>query len=81
MAGWCAAGVIVAGAMRRPTSHRRRRQVLLAVAWCFAITMLLMIPDIRLLQNLAYGRLFVFVKLDGAVLNQGPSSWVGSSGP
>jgi hypothetical protein len=71
MAGWCAAGVIVAGAMRRPTSHRRRRQVLLAVACCFAITMLLVIPDIRLLQNLAYGLLFVFVKLDGAVLNQG----------
>jgi hypothetical protein len=71
MAGWCAAGVIVAGAMRRPTSHRRRRRVLLAVAWCFAVTMLLVIPDIRLLQNLAYGLLFVFVKLDGAVLNQG----------
>ena len=71
MAGWCAAGVIVAGAMRRPTSHRRRRRVLLAVAWCFAITMLLVIPDIRLLQNLAYGLLFVFVKLDWAVLNQG----------
>ena len=81
MAGWCAAGVIVAGAMRRPTSHRRRRRVLLAVAWCFAITMLLVIPDIRLLQNLAYGLLFVFVKLDWAVLNQGASCWVGSSGP
>jgi hypothetical protein len=45
--------------------------VLLAVAWCFAITMLLVIPDIRLLQNLAYGLLFVFVKLDWPVLNQG----------
>jgi hypothetical protein len=32
--------------------------------------MLLVIPDIRLLQNLAYGLLFVFVKLDWAVLNQ-----------
>jgi hypothetical protein len=71
MAGWCAAAVIVAGAMPRPTSHRRRRRALLAVAWCFAITMLLVIPDIRLLQSLAYGLLFVFVKLDWSVLNQG----------
>jgi hypothetical protein len=71
MAGWCAAALIVAGAMRRPTSHRRRRRALLAVAWCFAITMLLVILDIRLLQNLAYGLLFVFVKLDWPVLKQG----------
>jgi len=70
MAGWCAAGVLVAWAMCRPTSHHRRRRALLAVAWCFTITMLLVIPDIRLLQNLAYGLLFVFVKLDWAVLNQ-----------
>jgi hypothetical protein len=41
------------GAMRRPTSHPRRWRVLLAVAWCFAITMLLVIPDIRLLQMAA----------------------------
>jgi hypothetical protein len=70
MASSCAVGMIVAGAMRRPTSHPRRRWALLAVAGCFAITMLLVIPDIRLLQNLAYGLLFVFVKLDWAVLNQ-----------
>jgi hypothetical protein len=71
MAGWCAAALIVAGAMRRPTRHCRRRRALLAVAWCFAITMLLVILDIRLLQNLAYGLLFVFVKLDWPVLKQG----------
>jgi hypothetical protein len=31
----------------------------------------LVLPDIRLLQNLAYGLLFVFVKLDWPVLHQG----------
>ena len=50
----------------------------LALSWAAG---LLVIPDIRLLQNLAYGLLFVFVKLDWAVLTQGSSCWVGSSGP
>ena len=38
MASCSAVGVIVAGAMRRPTGHRARRRVLLTVAWPFAIT-------------------------------------------
>jgi hypothetical protein len=70
MAGCGAIGVIVAGAMRRPTGHRGRRRVLLAVAWSMAITMVLVVPDIRLLQNLAYGLMFIFVKLDWRVLHQ-----------
>jgi hypothetical protein len=70
MAGCCAIGVIVAGTMRRPTGYRGRRRVLLAVAWSLAMTMVLVVPDIRLLQNLAYGLMFVFVKLDWRVLNQ-----------
>jgi hypothetical protein len=40
----------------------------LALSWAAG---LLVIPDIRLPQNLAYGLLFVFVKLDWAVLTQG----------
>ena len=71
IAGCCLAAAIVAVAMRRPTTHRCRHRVLLAAAWCFAITLLLVIPDIRLLQNLAYGLMFVFVRLDWPVLNQG----------
>lgn len=71
MAACCAVGAIVAVAMRRSTRHRGRRRVLLAIAWAFAITLSLVLPDIRLLQNLAYGLLFVFVKLDWPVLHQG----------
>ena len=71
MAGCCLVGAVVAIAMRRPTGQRRRRRILLAVAWCLAITLLLVLPDIRLLQNLAYGLMFVFVKLDWRVLHQG----------
>ena len=71
MAGCCLVGAIVAIAMRRPTGHRRRRGLLLAVAWCFAVTMILVVPDIRLLQNLAYALMLVFVKLDWRVLHQG----------
>jgi hypothetical protein len=71
MAACCAVGAIVAVAMRRSTRHRGRRRVLLAIAWAFAITLSLVLPDIRLLQNLAYGLLFVFVRLDWPVLHQG----------
>jgi hypothetical protein len=62
IAGCCLPVAIVAVAMRRPTTHRCRHRVLLAAAWCFAITLLLVIPDIRLLQNLAYGLMFVFCR-------------------
>jgi hypothetical protein len=81
IASSCAAGVIMAGAMRRPTSHPRRRWALLAVAWCFAITMLLVIPDIRLLQNLAYGLLSSSSSSTGQCSTRPSSFWVGSSGP
>jgi hypothetical protein len=80
MAGCCAVGAIVAVAVRRPTRDRGRHRVLLAAAWCFAITLLLVLSDIRLLQDLACGLLFVFVRLDWPVLHQGVLVLGGSSG-
>ncbi|MFC0007386.1 hypothetical protein [Micromonospora siamensis] len=70
LAGGCLAGALVAVALLR-TSGRIANRLAVGAAWLLAGILLLVLPDARLLQNAAYALLFIFVKLDWRVLNQG----------
>ncbi|HJQ08568.1 MAG TPA: hypothetical protein VJ836_03765 [Candidatus Saccharimonadales bacterium] len=69
-AGSCLLGALVALAMLRPIHQRLWRWLTLTLAWLITVTLVLVLPDIRLLQNFAYALLFVYAKLDWYVLNQ-----------
>ncbi|XEC95718.1 hypothetical protein AB6A23_03850 [Paenibacillus tarimensis] len=63
-------GAAVAMAMVRLWSHRIVRSVLLAFAWSMCAVLIVMIPDVRVLQNFAYAFMLYFDLLDWPVVNQ-----------
>jgi hypothetical protein len=67
LAAACAAGAVAALAVARRVGNRR---VLAAVLIPLAVLLLLIVPDVRVLQNLAYSFSLHFDLVDWPVLNQ-----------
>jgi hypothetical protein len=63
----CAAGAVAAVAVARGATNRR---VLAAVLIPLAVVLLLLVPDVRVLQNLAYSFSGYFELVDWPVINQ-----------
>lgn len=63
-------GTAVAMMMIRQRVNRIVRGVLLAIAWSTSAALIVLIPDIRLLQNFGYAFMFHFDLFDWTVVNQ-----------
>lgn len=70
IAGLGVVGALVAFAMASPKRRRIPPSGLLAFAWSACALLLLVVPDIRTLQNLAYAFLLRFDRFDWPVINQ-----------
>lgn len=70
IAGLGLLGSIAALMMIRPFRRRWLSTMILSFAWTICLVLLLVIPDLRLLQDLAYGLLGVFQTFDLPALNQ-----------
>ncbi|WP_245987866.1 hypothetical protein [Cohnella lupini] len=63
-------GTVVAMAMKRQYKSRMIRSVLLAFAWSASAALIVLVPDIRIMQNFAYAFMLYFELFDWPVVNQ-----------